>query len=64
MLLATVLDTRSHHSALLLRHGGLWLYDLCVPQGARGRFDAPTVRARLRAVLGEGSPHRLLKTAR
>ncbi len=32
MLLGTVLDTSSHHSDILLRHGGLWLYDLCVPQ--------------------------------
>ena len=53
MLLGTVLDTRSHHSDILLRHGGLWLYDLCVPQGGRGRFDPLTVRARLRAALRE-----------
>ena len=52
MLLGTVLDTRSHHSGILLRHGGEWLHDLCV-QAGQGRFDAPTVRARLQAALGE-----------
>ena len=52
MLLGTVLDTRSHHGGLLLRNGGEWLYDLCVQEG-RGRFDAPTVRSRLQAALGE-----------
>ena len=40
ILLGTVLDTRSHHSETLLRHGGLWLYDLCVPQEGAGVGDA------------------------
>lgn len=52
MLLGTVLDTRSHHSGILLRNGGKWLYDLCLPAGL-GRFDAPTVRAKLQAELGD-----------
>ncbi len=52
ILLGTVLDTQSHHSDTLLHNGGLWLYDLCV-QAGRGRFDTPTVRARLQAALGE-----------
>ena len=51
MLLGTVLDTRSHHSGLLLRNGGEWLYDLCV-QAGQGRFDSPMVRSRLQAALG------------
>ena len=54
LLLGTVLDTRSHHTALLLRHGGLWLYDLCLPTGL-GRFDAPLVRTRLWAELGDAA---------
>ena len=54
LLLGTVLDTRSHHAALLLRHGGLWLYDLCLPTGL-GRFDAPLVRTRLWAELGDAA---------
>ena len=52
MLLGTVLDTQSHHCGILLRNGGEWLYDLCV-QAGQGRFDTPTVRARLQAALGE-----------
>ena len=52
MLLGTVLDTQSHHSGILLRNGGEWLYDLCV-QAGQGRFDTPTVRVRLQAALGE-----------
>ncbi len=56
MLLGTVLDTQSHHGGILLRNGGEWLYDLCVQAGQgrfQGRFDPPTVRARLQAALGE-----------
>ena len=52
MLLGTILDTRSHHAGIMLRNGGEWLYDLCLPTGL-GRFDAPMVRAKLRAELGE-----------
>ena len=52
LLLGTVLDTRSYHAAILLRHGGEWLYDLCLPTGL-GRFDAALVRSRLRAELGD-----------
>ncbi len=54
LLLGTVLDTHSHHAALLLRHGGLWLYDLCVPTG-RGPFDAHAVCSRLQAELGDAA---------